>query len=928
MKTVWRWWRGIHKVSHKQAKKLNQTQCKGILLEMISSKDGPNLKGLDYLIATTFHPRYKKFHEKLAFWQVRTSNAFEIWSWHRNISFLLWSRNIESMRHFVNGLHVLYPNSYVREAGGNPFFVSPDEHVCAGTIRAPLLNAFKDIGNFNYDPLNYLLENLTKLPKCVVQIFFKPMEMSRELRERLRKVWKEDFKAVPRFEVLVRYAAISRSPLQAYYSAKTIGDSFKPMEKNIIKRKIYKRTIPFFRDSFRVLNQIYSRKYPRFWNDKFLLEVPELATLVHLPIAYRGVGIKHAEVSLIPPPYHEIKRRRDVLIGNVLFRGRKLDKLYLSLEDVMRGQYIIGGSGTGKTVLLCNEILQLFKKGLCIHILDPHGDMALDLLQMISPEDRERIIFFDPLKVGFSLNPFEISKSKGLARELAVERLIGQIVDTMKRLFGEQYWGPSLNRTFQNALRTLYKEQDNPTFIELYQIINGQGEIAQKEYVKPFLRELENLPKGRTDAVLNKIEPFVKNKLLRSIFCNKVSTVDLEEIIQPNKLVIWRLSKGELSEMNMSLIGSGVITKIWYHIISKGMHERIPLLLVADEFQNFAALETLDSILTEGRKFNIGLALAHQSIKQIPYKILDAVLGNTATKIVFRVSGHDSQILARTIYPQSTEKMHSLMTGMPDGTAIIKLKAGFGEETIPAFQIATLPPGERKYLTEEFIQQMRGRYKAQELEPPEEEEGIVSPDILDLLKIVHSLTESRVEPATGVVLEEFRKNKSGMKGSQLSNIADKAQSMGLITRNIVRQERGRPKIVFELTEKGLETLGIGIGLGASTKAGGELHRAMILKLKEYLSKQGYLIMHEEQAGTVNQPDLLIRERTPEGEWGREIAVEVEIDAKHPDQVRRNFEKNLMAGRGVVFAVPNEKVKRRVENILGEDAEHVEIEVFE
>jgi DNA-binding PadR family transcriptional regulator len=177
------------------------------------------------------------------------------------------------------------------------------------------------------------------------------------------------------------------------------------------------------------------------------------------------------------------------------------------------------------------------------------------------------------------------------------------------------------------------------------------------------------------------------------------------------------------------------------------------------------------------------------------------------------------------------------------------------------------------------------------------------------------------------VLEEFRKVRHGLKGSQLSNIADKAQSMGLIMRKIVRQERGRPKIVFELTEKGLQTLGIGVGLGASTKAGGELHRAMILELKERLSKQGYYIEHEEQAGTEYQPDLIARERTPEGRWGREIAIEVETDAKHPEQVRRNFEKNLLAGREIVFVVPSERVKKRVESILGEDAEYVEVEVF-
>jgi len=125
----------------------------------------------------------------------------------------------------------------------------------------------------------------------------------------------------------------------------------------------------------------------------------------------------------------------------------------------------------------------------------------------------------------------------------------------------------------------------------------------EHESFKELQQELKKIPPERFDAVINKVDPFVKNSLLYMLFCRKRSSVDLEKLLKPKKLVIWRLAKAEITEMNMQMIDSAIITKPWFYCASRPREERNPILLVIDEFQNFAFLETLEVMIAEARKF-------------------------------------------------------------------------------------------------------------------------------------------------------------------------------------------------------------------------------------------------------------------------------------------------------------------------------------
>ena len=598
-------------------------------------------------------------------------------------------------------------------------------------------------------------------------------------------------------------------------------------------------------------------------------------------------------------------RRVRICLGEVYLRSGIPRRIYLNLDDLLRHQYVIGATGSGKSTLIINEVLEAFRQGLCTWVIDPHGDLAHELVEAVYPEDLNRVFLLDPLRVKFSLNPFELPRySNREQRAMMVERMVGEIVNFMKRMYGEKYWGPSLNRIFQNALRELYSRDDSPTFEEMVDLVKEK--IEDREF-EEFYEELDTLPKGRTDAVINKLEPFVKNEVLRRILCRKVSTIDVEELLSPG-LVVWRLSKGELSEMNSGLIGSALITRLWLSAVSRERGERAPVFLAVDEFQNFAHLETLGDMVTEGRKYGIALLLAHQHTQQIPRRMLADVLGNTATKIVFRIPQSDARIISSSLGYRDRAKLMQILTSLPDGRAVVKLRAGFGEKPLPPFEIFTFKAPHKKHsFTDKLIERMRMLYEAPELPRQTPLKTGLDPELADVLRAIHELEERGIETTR----TNISRNMS-MPGSRLSGLLDRAQSMGLVERAVKKEGRGRPKVLTRLTGKGLEAIGIGVTAGSSARAGGELHRALLFRAKEWLEEQGYTVEIPEQGGRREQPDMIAYPPT----GGREIAVEVETSADHPEQVRRNYEKNARQGRFVVFIVPDGEVERKVREYLG------------
>lgn len=511
-------------------------------------------------------------------------------------------------------------NAIFEDATKALFPITAGDYVCCSWIC--LKDLINELEFFTYDPLSHVIEAMDE--SSILQVIFQAYKQEVNL---------------PYFKALVRLAVISSNPFRSRQVIESISNSFSAISQ-FFKPKLI--SFPILVNSFLILKLIAKRKFPRFYSleklKTFVLPLPQLSTLVHLPVGIESPKVSYSAARQLLAP----QQTDDIAIGYVKFRGKPIEEAKLRSSDLTRHTYILGASGTGKTSLLINLISQVQRKGYCVHVIDPHGDMAYDLIESLSDEQLSNAIILDPLKVKFSINPFELPRySNSYEREMAVERIIGQIVELMKRIFGSRYWGPSLNRTFQNTIRLLYKRDDKPTFEDILNVITGKVEedfSKTKEFIE-FQKELKLVPGERLDAVINKVDPFVKNSLLRIIFCAKESKINFEEFLESGKIVIWRLAKAELSEQNMQMIGSAIITKFWFQCASRPREDRNPVLLVIDEFQNFEFLETLRIMITEARKFGVGLILSHQHTKQLSQETLSEVLGNTATKIIFKSLG-------------------------------------------------------------------------------------------------------------------------------------------------------------------------------------------------------------------------------------------------------------------------------------------------
>jgi len=895
------WKLGVHRLTVDEVDRLNRTRHRGQLIEAIPSvDDNPELGS----IVNFLHPIHSMLESKF----LNKPVAFEIWSYRKRFGFYFFSKDREVVQQIISQVNAIYPNAAFKESDTKHVQLEAGDYVSSAIVSVEnYISEIKWLEFFDYDPLSHILEAMSS--DSMLQIIFKVHKIPERIIAQAEAEMPDKIVRLPYFRVLIRLTAISSDPFGAKLAAEQIANAFSVFNGNAYF-KANLAGIFSFTDSYSVLKKIVKRSFPWYFDferrQTSILCGHELASFVHLPIGIEGISLhNHSDNS----SNSNNSNPNSIAIGSVKFRGKPIEKTSVPLSDLSRHVYIIGATGTGKSSLLINMIAQAQKRGVCVHLIDPHGDMAYELVECVGKERLANVVFFDPIKVKFSINPFELPPyADRYEREMVIERIIGQMTELMKKLFGARYWGPALNRTFQNVIRILYKKDDSPTFEDVLNVLLGRTEkfreLVQNHEFQDLSYELQKIPKERIDAVLNKVDPFVKNALLRMIFCNKQSTVDFKELLQPGKVVIWRLSKAELTEQNMQMIGSAIITKLWFHCASRARDHRTPILLAIDEFQNFAHLETLQVMVTEARKFGVSLILSHQHTKQLPESVLSEVLGNTATKIIFRVSGEDAVTLSKTLDISSARMLSSDLTNLPDGSAIVKLRAKFGDESVAPFEIFTLQPMERKSIDfNSLLIKMQERFSAPSLiqAPP-------AVRIEDSPKVSEELSEGMVE-FLKVVSEVGGKGKfvlyTSLRASmkRFKELVEKAESKGLIKTYEVKTGK-RPLEAVALTEKGQEVL-----RGFLGRKGSLWHQRTSESIAAYYQRFGDRVF-KERGGRAEEPDLrVIRKDATRVIW------QFETDASHPEQVLNNFENFRDKCDVFCFGVPDEAVGKRVIKIL-------------
>jgi hypothetical protein len=325
--------------------------------------------------------------------------------------------------------------------------------------------------------------------------------------------------------------------------------------------------------------------------------------------------------------------------------------------------YCIGKTGVGKSTLLKNMAISDIERGNGLGIIDPHGDIAEDILNHIPTGRLKDVVYFDPsdLDHPIAFNPLH-------AIHPNYHHLVASgLVSTFRKVWSES-WGPRLEYILRFTLLTLLW-YPNATLLDIQPLLtdirfrNDVLVYVKDEHILSFWKnEFEKYsPSLRNDAItpiLNKTGLFISSLPLRNIVGQKTSSFRMQRILDDGKILIINLSKGKIGEDACALLGSMLVTSIQLaamHRATQEEHKRKPFYLYIDEMHSFVTLAFAD-ILSEARKYKLSLFITHQYIHQLQEPVRKAIFGNVGTIISFRVGAEDAEYLAREFHPAFVEK--------------------------------------------------------------------------------------------------------------------------------------------------------------------------------------------------------------------------------------------------------------------------------
>jgi len=468
------------------------------------------------------------------------------------------------------------------------------------------------------------------------------------------------------FDTVIRLVTSAKTKREATAQLKNIISSFaqfstphinafKPTEKHSDKSLIVNFIFRFFKRT------LLSMK-------KMILSTEELASLFHFPsIKYNlSPNIKWQNYKIAPAP--DNLPDKGLLLGYNFFRGSKKE-VRLTDKDRFRHLYAIGQTGTGKTTFLNSLIRQDLRtpgRGVCL--IDPHGDFADECLEYIPKERADDVIFFDPADterpLGLNMLEADTDDEK--------EFVSMEAMNIMIKLFGPEIFGPRIQDYFRNGVLTLMADPEGGALTDIVNLFVNEEYQKQKiahvtnPIVKTWWEKTYHAMGAREKAEIipyfqAKFGQFITNKLMRNIIGQTKSSFDFLDVMQNGKILLMKMSKGLTGEINSKLLGMIIVTKLQVAAMQRQkipMEERRDFFLYIDEFQNYVT-DSIESILSEARKYRLGLVLAHQYIDQLEQKgeltgginLKGAVFGNVGTIVSLKIGAPDAEFMEKEMAP-------------------------------------------------------------------------------------------------------------------------------------------------------------------------------------------------------------------------------------------------------------------------------------
>ncbi len=347
-----------------------------------------------------------------------------------------------------------------------------------------------------------------------------------------------------------------------------------------------------------------------------------------------------------------------LILGETNFRNEK-QRFGIKTDDRRRHMYVLGSTGMGKSEFLKNMAIQDIEEGRGLAFLDPHGDGAQALINFIPKHRIKDVIYFDPADLAYPIAFNVLEKVDYEYRHLIASGLLG----VFKKLWGADAWSGRMEYILNNTILALLEYPDS-TLLGINRLMaskeyrkkvvdNLKDPIVKAFWTEEFAKYADKFATEATAAIQNKVGQFTSNNVIRNIIGQVGTKLDIRKIMDEGKILIVNLSKGAIGEDASRLIGALLITKIQLAAMSRvdtPEPDRRDFYLYVDEFQNFAT-ESFANILSEARKYHLGLIVAHQYITQMEEEVRDAVFGNVGTIVTFRVGAEDAEFLEKWYAP-------------------------------------------------------------------------------------------------------------------------------------------------------------------------------------------------------------------------------------------------------------------------------------
>jgi len=393
----------------------------------------------------------------------------------------------------------------------------------------------------------------------------------------------------------------------------------------------------------------------------------------------------------------EIPHNRDITyFAKTNFRSSN-DIFGIKRKDRRQHMYILGKSGTGKSVLLSNLIVQNIQNGEGVCVVDPHGELVEEILHLIPEHRKKDVIYFNPADTDFHIGFNVIQLDDPKYKHLVASGLMGIFTKIWANA-----WSSRMEYILNNAILALL-DTPGTTLLGIPRLLvdkdyrqmiigNLKDPVVKSFWVHEYEQWREQFRNEAIAPIQNKVGQFLSTSIIRNVVGQPKSTIDIFKIMNEGKIFLVNVSKGRIGEDNSALLGGMIITKIQLAAMERVRipeDERKDFYLYVDEFQNFAT-DSFANILSEARKYRLNLTIAHQYTAQIDNKegnVKDAVFGNVGTMIIFRVGADDADFLEKEFEPEFTAQD---LVSLPNYNIYLKLMID-GITSRP-FSATTLPP--------------------------------------------------------------------------------------------------------------------------------------------------------------------------------------------------------------------------------------------